>query len=385
MMPNVRPLTTVVLALLVLAGCSHGPELRKVALITGPGGLGDHSVNDAAWAGLQRCAAADGATIRSVEPAGPADIDAAALHLATENFAQIVAVGPQAAEPVANIAKHFEHTFFTVIGGQVLEPNVASVRFATEQGAYLAGALAALVSRSGTIGFLGGEEDARVDADLTGYRAGAKAVRPGIRIASNLHATFTDDARARAAAAALVTGGADVTFVVAGRAGLAAIATIAASPGGDAIGVDADQDATAPGRVLTSVLAKADVAALRACEDSIGQKPATGPLDLGLAEGAVALTQPAGTRVTPAIWTRVDQLQAAIVAGTIRVSPGAVTARSSAAYIAALTTIPGPPPPAIASGRALRFVWGWILIAGFLIFFAATSAVGLTLKPSRRR
>jgi len=372
-----RALGVFCLAGAVFAGCSHGPEPKKIGLITAIGGIGDGSINDAAVAGLKACEAQFGAQIRIVEPQTADDIATAALRLATQDFGEIIGVGSQAADPLGSLAQRFAGTHFTVVGAPAIGPNLDSIRFKREEGAYLAGALAAQVSASGTIGFLGGAAVPQVRADLTGYAAGARAVRPRIRVASDLRATFDDAAKAEVAAARLAGQGADVTFVVAGRAGLAAIAFIKSRPHGYAIGVDADQDALAPGRMLGSVVTNAGAAVEQACEDSIGLKPVSGTTALGLADGAIALTRPAAAAaiVTPAIWGRVESLRAAIVAGTQPVPSGQLASDEPQPPAPAAAVLVAPPgmDQTVDRGR-LGLVWAAILVGGFLVFFGGTSA-----------
>jgi basic membrane protein A len=376
MMLHARALVLVFFAGAMLAGCSHGPEPKKVALITAVGGIGDGSINDSAVFGLKTCAAQFGAQIRIVEPHDADDIAAAALRLATQDYGEIIGVGTQTADPLGSLAQRFATTHFTIVGAPAIGPNVESIRIKREEGAYLAGALAAQVSSSGTIGLLGGAPVAQVRADLAGYTAGAHAARPRIRIVSDLRATFDDAAKAETAAARLAAQGADVTFVVAGRAGLAAIAYIKTRPHGYAIGVDADQDALAPGRMLGSVVTNAGAAVQQACEDSIGLKPVSGTTELGLADGAIALTRPAAAAavVTPAIWGRVEAMRAAIIAGK-PVPSGEIAGDEPQPPPAAGAVLVAPPgiEEGVDRGR-LGIVWGTILIGGFLVFFGGTSA-----------
>jgi basic membrane protein A len=376
MMLHVRALAVFCLAGTVLAGCSHGPEAKKVALITAVDGIGDGSINDAAVFGLKACEAQFGAQIRIVEPHDEDDVAAAALRLATQDYGEIIGVGTQTADALGSLAQRFATTHFTVVGGPAIGPNVQSIRFKREEGAYLAGALAAQVSSSGTIAFLGGQAVPQVRADLAGYAAGARAVRPGIRLVSDLRATFDDSAKAEVAAARLAAQGADVTFVVAGRAGLAAIAFIKSRPRGYAIGVDADQDALAPGRMLGSVVTNAGAAVQQACEDSVGLKPVSGTTGLGLADGAISLTRPAAAAavVTPAVWSRIETLRAAIVAGKPVPSGQLASDEPQPPPVAGAVLVLPPGAAAAADRGRLGTVWGTILIAGFLIFFGGTSA-----------
>jgi len=217
------------------------------------------------------------------------------------------------------VARHYEGTHFAIIDGVVEAPNVTSITFKDQDGAFLAGALAALVTRTKHVAFLGGADIPRLEAARAGFAAGVREIDPRIRVDTAFVGSFVDEAAGAARAKALFASGADIAYVVAGRAGLGAIATAKETRGAYVIGADSDQDELAPGKVLTSVLRRYDTAASVVCQEATGQKPVSGIESLGLAEDGVGLTRfrYSKTVIGAANLARIERLRAEIVAGTI--------------------------------------------------------------------
>jgi basic membrane protein A len=288
-------------------------------MLGGTGGLTDHSINEAAAAGLTDCAKNGTVEIETATTASPADYELQLGILATEGYDLVIAVGGSMAGDVSRLARRFEDVHFAVLDGVVPAANVESVTFKEQEGSFLAGALAASFSRTKHVAFLGGGNVPRLAAYESGFVAGAREIDPKIPVDVAYAGSFTDEAAGKTAARAAFARGADVVYVVAGRAGLGAIAVTKESHGGYAIGVDNDQDGLAPGRVLTSVLKRFDRAALRVCLETISQKQTTGHVELGLADGGVGLSDFRYTRalVGAATLARLARLQAAIEAGVI--------------------------------------------------------------------
>jgi basic membrane protein A len=201
----------------------------------------------------------------------------------------------------------------------VNSPNVASITFKEEEGSFLAGALAALVSKTGTVAFIGGADSPLLEKYESGFRAGVEQANPRVRVEVRYTGSFDDEASARRTAAALFAGGADIAYVVAGKAGLGAIAEASSRPHAYVIGADSNQDRLAPGKVLTSVVKRVDMATFRVCREANAQKFTSGHIALGVADDGITLTSFDYTRriIGPAAIARVEALRAAIAAGTI--------------------------------------------------------------------
>jgi basic membrane protein A len=306
---------------LLVAGCGskNAPPPPQVALVATASGFGDRGFNDAGAAGLAECARERPIATATAAPDG--DAGPQLVLFATERYDAVIGIGYAMAPALLAAARRFDSTHFAIIDALVEAPNVVSVTFDEAQGAFLAGALAAQVSKTRHVAFVGGADVALLERSEAGFTAGAHEIDPRVRVSVRYLDSFDDASAARSAADALLAGGADILFVVAGPAGRGAIDAVEHRPHTYVIGADVDQDALAPGKVLTSVVKRVDNAVLRVCLETVDQKPETGHVVLGLAEDGIGLTDFADTRAlaTAAIRDRLERVREAIVAGRLTV------------------------------------------------------------------
>src|SRR5262249_23584177 len=194
-----RALAIVALALLPLAaGACSQPASRSpggtaagagmpVGLVFDIGGRGDKSFNDAAYAGLERAKAELGITYTTLETSEGSDREAQLRQLAAGANRIVFGVGFLFTDDVKALAREFPHQKFacvdyTVTPGDTLPPNLVALKFREEEGSFLVGALAALLSKTGKIGFVGGMEIPLIRKFQAGYVAGARAVRPKVEV-----------------------------------------------------------------------------------------------------------------------------------------------------------------------------------------------------------
>jgi basic membrane protein A len=246
----------------------------KVGLAYDIGGRGDKSFNDAAFAGLEKAKSDLDVQIKDLsakanEP--DSDKEERLRLLAKGGYNPIVAVGFAYAGPLEKVAGEFPDVKFAIIDGVVgAATNVSSLTFAEEQGSFLVGAAAALKSKSGNVGFVGGCLVPLIQKFDAGFAAGAKAVDPKITVQSKYLSTtgqncsgFNDPAAGQTTATGMYEAGADVVFHAAGGSG-GGVFKAAKAAGAQAIGVDSDQYLTAEPAVrdviLTSMLKRVDVA-----------------------------------------------------------------------------------------------------------------------------
>jgi basic membrane protein A len=245
----------------------------KVGLAYDIGGRGDQSFNDAAAAGLDKAKADLGIETKEAE-ASNGEPDAAKEErlrvLATSGYNPVIAVGFAYSGAVAKVAKEMPDTQFAIIDdAAAVGDNIANLLFAEEQGSFLVGAAAALKSKKGNIGFVGGVDVPLIHKFEAGYEAGAKTVNPDIKIQVKYltqppdFSGFGDPAKGKTAAAGMYDAGADIVYQAAGGSG-GGVFEAAQAAGGLAIGVDSDQYKTADpkvqGVIMTSMLKKVDVA-----------------------------------------------------------------------------------------------------------------------------
>ncbi len=245
----------------------------KVGLAYDIGGRGDQSFNDAAAAGLDKAADEFGIETNEAE-AGNGEADSAKEErlraLASAGFNPVLAVGFAYSASVAKVAAELPDTQFAIIDdAAAVGDNIANLLFAEEQGSFLVGAAAALKSKSGNVGFVGGVDVPLIHKFEAGYEAGAQAVNKDIKVQSKYltqppdFSGFGDPAKGKTAAAGMFDAGADIVYQAAGGSG-GGVFEAAKAAGGLAIGVDSDQYNTADPAVqdviLTSMLKKVDVA-----------------------------------------------------------------------------------------------------------------------------
>jgi len=234
----------------------------KVALITDIGGLNDRSFNMLANRGLQDAIKKLGVTGRVYISKSNADYVPNLSSAARGKYDLVVAVGFLMADAVAAVAKSFPDTNFAIIdypsaGLKGKPKNVRGLMFASEQAGCLAGTAAATMSKTGTIGSVGGLKIPSVDDWISGYRYCAKKVNPSIKTLNDYSQDFVDQAKCKEKALNEIAAGADVLFQVAGQCGLGVLSA-AKEKGVWGIGVDADQGYIGS-HVLTSGLKKVNV------------------------------------------------------------------------------------------------------------------------------
>ncbi|MBI3637763.1 MAG: BMP family ABC transporter substrate-binding protein, partial [Candidatus Rokubacteria bacterium] len=196
--PQLRNAAAVLAVLAAVAGCSSKPERSgtppptgaaplKVGLVFDVGGRGDKSFNDAAYAGLERAKAELGVDFATLETGEGTDREAQMRQLAAGGSRLVFGVGFLFSDDIRNLATEFPNVKFacvdyTVKSGDTLPPNLAALTFKEQEGSFLVGALAALLSKSGKIGFVGGMEIPLIKKFEAGYRAGVRSVNPAANV-----------------------------------------------------------------------------------------------------------------------------------------------------------------------------------------------------------
>jgi len=295
------------------------PALAQPAIIFELGGKFDKSFGQAAWQGAERWKKETGKPYLEFEIQNAAQREQATRRFAERGADPIVGVGFPQASSIEAVARDFPQRRFAIVDMVVNLPNVQSFVFREHEGSFLVGALAALASKTGTIGFVGGQDIPLVRKVLCGYEQGARWARPQVKtvfaMTGTTNAAWTDPARGAELTRTQVAQGADVVFAAAGTTGLGVLQA-AKDLGVLGAGVDSNQNGLHPGSVLTSMLKRTDVAVYQAFQ---GVKP--GVTALGLKEGALDLAYDENNAklVTPAMRARVDAAREQIMAGTLKV------------------------------------------------------------------
>ena len=309
-------------------------SVLKVGIVFDVGGRGDKSFNDGAYLGGQRAERELGAHVRFIEPGDGSDRESGLRLLAAEGMRLVVGVGFIFSDDLTQLAKEYPNTPFAGIDYSVgvdragnpipPPPNLAALKFREEEGSFLVGALAALVSKTHKVGFVGGMNFPLIHKFEAGYRAGVKHVCPRCAIISQYAGVtpeaFRNPGRGKELALSQYQQGVDIIYHAAGSTGLG-VFEAARQSGKLAIGVDADQYQEAPGYILTSMVKGVDVAVYEATRWVKEGRFKGGVYQLGLKEGGVGYVYDEHNRaMIPAdVHARVEQLKQEIIAGKINV------------------------------------------------------------------
>jgi basic membrane protein A len=297
-----------------------GAAQAQPAVIYELGGKFDRSFNQAAFQGAERWRQLTGKPYLEFEIQNAAQREQAARRFAQRGADPIVGIGFPQASSIERVAREFPQRRFAIVDAVVDLPNVQSFVFREHEGAFLVGMLAALFSKTGTVGFVGGMDIPLIRKFQCGYEQGAKYANPKVEVMAAMTGTtpsaWNDPARGGELAKAQFAKGADVVFAAAGGTGVG-VYQAAKDAGKLAIGVDSNQNHLQPGTMLTSMVKRVDVAVLNAFK---GVKP--GVTSLGLKEGGVdyAMDEHNAKLVTPEMKKKVDAAKADIIAGKIKVA-----------------------------------------------------------------
>ena len=304
------------LAALAIVG---GKAMADPAVIFDMGGKFDKSFNEAAYNGAERWKKESTKPYLEFEISNATQREQAMRKMAERSANPIVGVGFSMGSSMEKVAKEFPKLKFSIIDFVIDAPNVESVVFKEHEGSFLVGMMAAMASKTGKVGFVGGMDVPLIRKFQCGYEQGAKYANPKVEVSANMTGTtptaWNDPARGGELAKAQFAKGADVIFAAAGGTGVGVYQ--AAKDGGKlAIGVDSNQNHLHPGVMLTSMVKRVDVAVY----NSFKQHKA-GVTSLGLKEGGVdyAMDEHNAKLVTADMKKKVDAAKADIIAGKLNV------------------------------------------------------------------
>ena len=309
---------TALLATLVLSSITALAQAEP-AVIYDMGGKFDKSFNEAAYVGAERWKKETGKPYLDFEIANEAQREQAMRRMAERGANPVIGVGFSQGSSIEKVAKEFPKLNFVIIDSVVKQPNVESIVFKEQEGSFLVGMMAAIASKTGKVGFVGGMDIPLIRKFQCGYEQGAKYANPKVEISATMTGTtpsaWNDPARGAELAKSQFASGVDVVFAAAGGTGVG-VYQAAKDAGRFAIGVDSNQNHLHPGTMLTSMVKRVDVAVYNAFK---GIKP--GVTALGLAEGGVdyALDEYNAKLISADMKKKVDAAKADIIAGKIKV------------------------------------------------------------------
>ncbi len=294
------------------------------AIVFDMGGKFDKSFNEAAFNGAEKFKSESGIAYREFEVTSPAQREQAIRNMARRGANVVVAMGFAQATAVEKIAKEFPDVKFTIIDAVIDLPNVQSVVFKEHEGSFLVGMAAAMASKTGKVGFVGGMDIPLIRNFAAGYVEGAKFVNPDITVYQNMTGTtpaaWNNPGKGNELARSQFDRGADVVYAAAGGTGIG-VYQAAKDSGKLAIGVDSNQNYLHPGTMLTSMLKRVDVAVFNAFATTKDGTWKGGVQVLGLAEDGVGYSIDEHNRslISADMEKRLEAARADIISGKIKV------------------------------------------------------------------
>lgn len=310
------------------AGATAAKAFRA-GIVFDVGGIDDKSFNEAAYKGLMRAKDELGLEVQFYQPSQPADRKTGLRQLATKKFDIIIAVGFIFSDEIIAMAKDFPDLRFACVDmvdkpDAEIPPNLVGLKFKEEQGSFLVGALAGLITKSKKVGFIGGMNVPLIHKFELGYTAGVKHVAPDVDVVVNYAGetpkAFEDPETGKNRATEQYKSGVDIIFHASGKTGLG-VFQAAKEQQKLAVGVDADQWAEAPGFVLTSMVKGVEGAVYDVIKAAKEGQFKPGKKVLGLAENGVGLVYDEHNKpLIPAeVFAKVLALKDEIAQGKIQV------------------------------------------------------------------
>ena len=290
------------------------------AIVYDMGGKFDKSFNEAAYNGAERWKKETGKAYLDFEIANEAQREQAMRRMAERGANPVIGVGFSQGSSIEKVSKEFPKLNFAIIDSVVKQPNVESIVFKEHEGSFLVGMMAAIASKTGKVGFVGGMDIPLIRRFQCGYEQGAKYANPKAEVSATMTGTtpaaWSDPSRGGELAKAQFAKGVDVVFAAAGGTGVG-VYQAAKDAGKLAIGVDSNQNHLHPGTMLTSMVKRVDNAIYNSAK-----KSTPGVTVLGLKDGGVdyALDQYNEKLVDADMKKRVEAAKADIIAGKLKVA-----------------------------------------------------------------
>lgn len=333
--PRFAIAATLAVVLILPEGCQKKDSTKSAGLTVGlvfdVGGRGDKSFNDAAYRGLELAKKELGVNSEYLEPGPGADREAALRQFASRpDIGLILGIGFIFTDDITNVAREFPEKKFACIDytydpAKPLPPNLVALEFKEEEGSFLVGALAALMSKTHIVGFVGGMQSPLIKKFEAGYVAGVKYVDPSCEVLV-AYAGITGDAfknpeKGKELALGQYERGADIIYHAAGVTGLG-VFEAAREKHKLAIGVDSDQYLEAPGTVLTSMIKVVDHAlyeTIRSVKEGTFQGGRVVVFDVRSRGVDYVYDEHNRDLIPDSIHARVEQIRTKIISGEIKV------------------------------------------------------------------
>ena len=276
-----------------VVGCSSTntnktEDKTKVALVLSVGGVNDESFNQGAWEGALKASEELGVEVSYLESNSDADYIQNIETAIDQEADLVVGVGFQVGNAILEAAKAYPEQSFAAIDSTYEEEldNLRSITFNEEEAGYLTGLIAAKMTKTNTIGWIGGLDIPSCSNFYIGFEKGAKEVNQDIKVLKQFTNSFTDAAKGRVVAQQMVNEDADIVFMAAGGGNAGALEVVREN-NIKAIGVDMPNNYLAPEYIVTSALKNVGEGLKLTIKDFVNGEFTSGEVKYDLSNGGV--------------------------------------------------------------------------------------------------
>lgn len=304
----------------------------RVGLVLDKGGKDDKSFNTAAFLGATKAVKELGIELKDVESPDDNAFEPAMRAFAEKGMDLIIGIGFSQKDAMSRVAPQFPNVKFAAVDADISGPNITSLMFAEHEGSYLVGYLAGLATKTNVVGFIGGMDIPLIHRFEMGYQEGVKAANPKAKLLVN-YAGITSDAwanpsRGKELALGQIANKADIIFHAAGATGMGVFDAVEEKQK-LAIGVDSNQNWVKPGRVLSSMLKRVDVAVFDIIERTMKGQFKAETKAYGLSDKGIDYAVDANNeKLIEPYKSKLEEVREKIIKGEIKVSDYYVVRKS---------------------------------------------------------
>lgn len=319
--------TAVIMSASMLVGCGNDESMEesdkdfKVGMVADVGGINDESFNQSACEGLQRAEKDLGIEIKVIESKQASEYITNMESLIDDGMDVIIGVGNTMKDDIKTEAENYPDKTFVLIDETFdnIPENVIPILFKENEATFLTGLIAGKMTKTNSVGFIGGMQNQVISRFEYGYRAGVREANKDCDVKVQYAGTFSDAAKGKSIANQMYGSNIDIILSAAGATGLGSIEA-AKEKDKYAIGVDRDQSSLAPENVLTSALKKVDVGVYNTIKELVDGELTGGEAKVyGLKEDGVGIPESTKNLVPQDVLDYVNEMIEKVKSGKINV------------------------------------------------------------------
>lgn len=308
----------ILVLLVVLAGCSQPAQqsVLNIGVLLGSAGLGDKSFNDSAYSGLLEAQKQYNIRFETVTPTDK-ESNLNALRLFAQNkYDLIIGVAFENKEVIDTVAKEYPNIRFAAVDFESTGDNIASIVYREQEGDFLIGVLAAMLTKTKYVGVIGGTDIPAIQRIMSGFKQGVAYQDSSVKEFADFAGTFSDPEVGLRIALSRYNEGVDVIHNAASKTGLGIIEA-ARQTHKLTTGTSGDQRYLAPGNVVGNRPKRVDTAVLLLIDEVKKGTYKAGVRSLGLKENGLSLGPFDESLVTKDMLNRLNDLKQKITNGQI--------------------------------------------------------------------